>query len=229
MFATGRRPASARRGLDPLGFAGPLVTMNGAVGTDVPGGREWHRRAFSAEEAATLWRSLDAARLRPVVYVCDANTDVVIPAHCATSPAHLAGFARPVPADPRAPMAAGTVIAFALCGIDGDAWARAESVAHALASQASVHLGPDATFGGGWLAIAPKAVTKRTAVERWCIARGIAASEVLAVGDGGNDEALLAWAGVSVAVRGSACARAGADHVIPPPDEGGWAQLLELR
>ncbi|MEM1415593.1 MAG: HAD family hydrolase [Myxococcota bacterium] len=227
-FATGRRLVSAREGLDPLGWEGPLITMNGAVGTDLRTGEEWHRCAFTAAQAATLWEQLTAAALRPVVYVCDRTTDVILPEGCSTSAAHYRHFPVGAPVDPRPWMDSGRIIGFALCGVRGDVARRAEGVARQLMASAEVHVGPDATYGGLWLAIGPRAATKETAVAAWCTARGLSSGGVLAVGDGGNDLGLLAWAGLSVAVRGSACAAVGADALIDPPSTGGWAQLLEL-
>lgn len=76
--------------------------------------------------------------------------------------------------------------------------------------------------------LAREGVSKVGAIRRWCETRGFSAEEVLAIGDGTNDLDMLAWAGVSVAIRGSACERADADHVVAPPQEGGWARIVEL-
>ena len=43
-----------------------------------------------------------------------------------------------------------------------------------------------------------------------------------------NDVEMLDWAGLSVAVAGGAAEAHGADHVIPVPQDGGWAGLLDL-
>ena len=203
--------------------------MNGATGTDLRSGTEWHREAFSHAAAAATWDTFLEARLPPVVYVCDETTDVVFPPGCATSPAHRASFERAETHDPGPVLASGRVIGFALCGSEGSAWTRAQAVGARLAQRAAVHVGPDATYGGGWLAVGPPAATKRATVARWCAANGVAPADVVALGDGGNDLELLGWAGTSVAVRGSVCAQAGADHVIAPPSDGGWASVLDLR
>ena len=57
---------------------------------------------------------------------------------------------------------------------------------------------------------------------------GIPRSEVAAVGDGRNDESMIAWAGLGVAVEGSAHeVIAAADRTIPGPGHGGIQQLAD--
>src|SRR5689334_1470048 len=77
LFATGRRYASAIRGLGPLGLAGPAVLLSGAVGADLATGAEWHRAAFTPEEGMTVLAAFRAEGLEPAVYVCDSELDVL--------------------------------------------------------------------------------------------------------------------------------------------------------
>ena len=65
-----------------------------------------------------------------------------------------------------------------------------------------------------WLDIAPHGVDKAHGLQRVCDRAGIRRSEVLAIGDGRNDIAMLAWAGRGVAM-GDAPAEVAeaADHV----------------
>ena len=57
---------------------------------------------------------------------------------------------------------------------------------------------------------------------------GIPRSEVVAVGDGRNDESMIAWAGLGVAVEGSPHeVIAAADRTIPGPGHGGIQQLAD--
>lgn len=70
---------------------------------------------------------------------------------------------------------------------------------------------------------------KASALRFLCDRMGIAQTEVVAVGDGRNDESMIAWAGLGVAVEGSAAeVVAAADRTIPGPGHGGIQQLAEV-
>jgi hydroxymethylpyrimidine pyrophosphatase-like HAD family hydrolase len=58
---------------------------------------------------------------------------------------------------------------------------------------------------------------------------GIPQAETVAVGDGRNDVTMIAWAGLGIAVEGSASeVIAVADRTIPGPGRGGIQQLADL-
>lgn len=58
---------------------------------------------------------------------------------------------------------------------------------------------------------------------------GIAQSEVLAIGDSSNDAAMLAYAGVGVAMaNGEEPLKKSADRIAPSNEEGGVADILEM-
>ena len=80
-----------------------------------------------------------------------------------------------------------------------------------------------------WLDIAPEGVNKATALASVVETLGVAADDVLAIGDGRNDIEMLTWAGRGVAV-GDACdeVRAAADHVTGCFLDGGTIEELEL-
>jgi Cof subfamily protein (haloacid dehalogenase superfamily) len=68
---------------------------------------------------------------------------------------------------------------------------------------------------------------KATALEFLCGQLGIAREQTVAVGDGRNDASMLAWAGLGVAIEGSAPeVVAAADRTVPGPGHGGIAQLI---
>lgn len=79
-----------------------------------------------------------------------------------------------------------------------------------------------------WLDIAPEGVNKATALAEVVSGLGHQAEDVLAIGDGRNDIAMLAWAGRGVAL-GDACseAQAAADHVSATFADGGTALELD--
>ena len=228
LFATGRRFASAQRGLAPLGLAGPAVLMSGAVGADLASGEEWLRQAFAAEHGVTVLEAFRAESLEPVVYVCDAEVDALAADGCATNPLHLATLGGDGPKDPLPLSTAGRVVGFGICGIDPRHAPATARITNAIAEVAQAWEGPDHVMGGWSLMVGPPRVSKVDGIRTWCGQRGVAAGEVLAVGDGSNDVEMLDWAGTSVAVTGGAAAAHGTDHVIAMPQDGGWATLLDL-
>lgn len=69
---------------------------------------------------------------------------------------------------------------------------------------------------------------KASALSFVCERLGIAQDEVVAVGDGRNDESMIEWAGLGFAVEGSPPeVVAAADRTIPGPGHGGIQQLAE--
>jgi HAD superfamily hydrolase (TIGR01484 family) len=71
-------------------------------------------------------------------------------------------------------------------------------------------------------------VTKASTLALLCTERGIAATEVLALGDMPNDLPMLAWAGTSYAMANAhPTVRAAADHIAAANDDDGVAQVIE--
>ncbi|HUG83977.1 MAG TPA: HAD family hydrolase [Euzebya sp.] len=228
LFATGRRYASARRGLAPLGLAGPAVLMSGAVGADLATGVEWLRQSFTPEWGLAVLEAFRAEALEPVVYVCDAEVDALAGPGCATNTVHLATLEDDTPTDPLPFITAGRVIGFGICGIDTAHVPATGRIATGIAGLAQAWEGPDHVMGGWSLMVGPPTVSKVDGIRAWCARQDIAPADVIAVGDGSNDVEMLDWAGTSVAVTGGAADAHGSDHLIPTPQDGGWARLLEL-
>lgn len=79
-----------------------------------------------------------------------------------------------------------------------------------------------------WLDIAPKGIHKATGLQRVCDDLGVAADDVLALGDGYNDVEMLQWAGRGVAMGQSPVeVRDAADAVTGPFAELGTVEELE--
>jgi hydroxymethylpyrimidine pyrophosphatase-like HAD family hydrolase len=71
-------------------------------------------------------------------------------------------------------------------------------------------------------------VSKGAAAERLAARLGVAREQVMALGDGGNDLAMVEWAGLGVAMGNAAPAvRAAADVVAPTQAEDGAAWAIE--
>ena len=70
---------------------------------------------------------------------------------------------------------------------------------------------------------------KATALQFVCARLGVPQTESVAVGDGRNDASMIAWAGLGIAIEGSAPeVQAAADRTIPGPGHGGIKQLADL-
>jgi HAD superfamily hydrolase (TIGR01484 family) len=70
---------------------------------------------------------------------------------------------------------------------------------------------------------------KASALAFLCEKLGISREQTVAVGDGRNDESMLAWAGLGVAIEGSPPeVIAAADRTIPGPGHGGIKQLADI-
>jgi len=70
---------------------------------------------------------------------------------------------------------------------------------------------------------------KASALAFLCQRLGIRQDQSVAVGDGRNDASMIAWAGLGVAVQGSAPeVIAAADRTIPGPGHGGIKQLADV-
>lgn len=228
VFATGRRFASAQRGLGPLGLAGPAVLMSGAVGADLDTGEEWLRQSFDAPHARTVLQAFRAEDLEPVVYVCDTEVDAIAGHGCASNPIHLATLDDQTPVDPGPVVDAGRVVGFGICGIDPRHAAATARIAATIREVAQAWEGPDHVMGGWTLMVGPPRVSKVVGIRAWCARADVDPSQVIAIGDGSNDVEMLDWAGTSAAIAGGAAEAHGTDHVLPRPQDGGWACLLDL-
>lgn len=225
LIATGRRLQSVRRGMDPAGIDKPAVLMSGALGVDLATGEQWHRAGFDDDLAQTVLGAFRTNGVEPVVYLGHPELDSVARDDCATCDDHLASFGDAIVRDdPEVHLGRG-VIGFGVIGADRDG---IEAIGTELAELANVWVSVDDTYGGWTIMVGPREVTKLTAIAPWCAARGIGPDEVLAVGDGTNDFAMLDWAGVAVAVEDRPTADRPHDAIIPSPDRAGWTQLLDL-
>lgn len=76
--------------------------------------------------------------------------------------------------------------------------------------------------------VAPPGLSKWQGVQAWCRHANLTPRRVIALGDGPNDTELLAQADLALVPENAhPAALELADHVIPKPDAGGWATLLD--
>jgi Cof subfamily protein (haloacid dehalogenase superfamily) len=86
-----------------------------------------------------------------------------------------------------------------------------------------------ATSMPNYLEITNPNADKRQALEFVCDRYGISHEETVAVGDGRNDQPMIAWAGLGYAVEGAPpeVVEAAAGRTVGPPGTGGIAHLVE--
>lgn len=79
-----------------------------------------------------------------------------------------------------------------------------------------------------WVSMVPEGVSKASALAEVARVLGVAQADVLAVGDGDNDRAMLRWAGLGVAMgQAPPEVKADADEVTGTVEEDGLAAVLE--
>jgi HAD superfamily hydrolase (TIGR01484 family) len=225
LAATARRAGGARRLLAVNGLTLPAVLLDGALVRDA-GGRTIHADRFNPATAAAVLARFRAHGLEPCISVlADDDLDARLGSRPSTHPDHvryLAEWARR--ADLDEVVAAEPVQSFVVCGMPADAL---QPVAAALEGCAAVTLTWDAPYRAHTITVRPPGVDKWRGVQAFCARHGIDEGAVLAVGDGLNDVELLQAAAIACVVEGSdARVLAVADHVVGPPETGGWADLL---
>jgi 5-amino-6-(5-phospho-D-ribitylamino)uracil phosphatase len=82
-------------------------------------------------------------------------------------------------------------------------------------------------WGNQYLEVTRGGATKGTALQLIAKTLGVAQEDTIAFGDGGNDQAMLEWAGRSVVVNGGDLSLEREHERIAPPSEFGVATWLE--
>jgi hydroxymethylpyrimidine pyrophosphatase-like HAD family hydrolase len=228
LAATSRRPRIARACLGAAGLALPAVLVDGGIGIDFRTEERFHQATFDPTIATATLATFRSGGLDPCLYVDDPDADMVIsenPGTCAPHLAYIADVARIEDLD--SAVLKLPVYAFSLLGLPRN---RLEPIARSLRDLGSeVVLYAEPRYGDCGLIVNPPGVSKWSGIDAYCQLSGIDPTEVLAVGDGDNDVAMLTQAAVAVAVRGgTTSALNAADHLIDPPHAHGWLSLLDL-
>ena len=229
LAATGRRPRSARTALHDNRLFLPAVCLDGTFGEDFDTGRRFHESLFStagAEGVLGLFARYDVA---PNVFVDHHEIDVLlaaVPTHNAPRAESILPWADIGPLEDAVPHH--RVAAFTVIGGDLDQLSPLAAAITA-AGLAPATLTRDSLYGGTSLSVIPTSASKWVGVTVFAAAVGIAPEKILGVGDAANDLELLRGAGHAVAVRTAAPdVLATADQLIDPPDEDGWAALVDI-
>lgn len=238
LVATGRRLASTRGGLARFSLAPPAVVLNGALGVDLATGDRFHRAPYPTEQALAVYDGFATVGLSPVVYVDDAQYDVLLGHDPDTNPAHVQALGdtagrrwgadqRRRVDDLRQAIADTPVLGFSMIGIP---FSDAEAADSAVGALAEVHLDRSIDFPGlASLTVAPHGQSKWDGVLAFCQVHGLDHGKVLAVADGPNDLELLEGATIRVVPKVAHPAALDlATAVIPSAQDGGWAEILAL-
>ena len=219
VLVSGRPPRSIGPIAERLGVGGIAICANGAVVWDLDAGTMVDSSPLAAALAARLVHALREA-IPGALFAVELEDGF----------GREAGWSEGV-----VPVAPGALEADALELISGPVsklLVRHPTMAFAeVAERARRAVGDDAvvTWAGLRLVeISAAGVTKAFALERLCRRLGVAATEVVAIGDMPNDLPMLDWAGTGVAVANADQAvLAAADEVIASNLDDGVARLLE--
>jgi Cof subfamily protein (haloacid dehalogenase superfamily) len=219
VLVSGRPPRSLGPIAERIGVGGLAICANGAVVWDLDSGTMVDHTPLAADLATRLVHALR-----------EAIPGALFAVELESSFGREAGWS-----DGRALTSPEALEADALeliCGPVTKLLVRHPTMAFAeVAERARAAVGDDAvvTWAGLRLVeISAAGVTKAFALERLCRRLGIAAAEVVAVGDMPNDLAMLEWAGTGVAVANAALeVLDAADEVTAANTEDGVARLLE--
>jgi hydroxymethylpyrimidine pyrophosphatase-like HAD family hydrolase len=228
LAVTGRRPATALRQLAANGIdMSAAIFLDGSLGWELPGGAVIVRRAFARNDAIRILEIFRTRGGEPCVVVGPRGQDLLVGDRPVTHPDHLRASASAVQrCDLGRAVTERAVLSFLACGV---ARRQLEPLIPELARVGEVSLTSDRVYGGCAISVRARDATKWAAVSAYCARTGLSPAGVVAVGNDDNDLDLLASAAVAcVPAGGSAAAIALATRVIPPPGEGGWAELADL-
>ena len=231
LAATGRRLRNISRLFDLNSLELPAVALDGSVGMDFATKERFHRIAF---DSAGLWELLDilgAHGIRPCLYIDDRGEpggDVVMPKNPSSEPSHLRFLDEDVNHRLSPNDVEDDVLELVLTGLPSDLAHLAAKEVHSRTLGIARVDEPDPLYGGSRLTVSPAGVSKVSGVEAFCQWTG-QTFHFAAIGDGVNDLELLEAASISIAIAYSHAAQAAnPDHVIPPPEQSGWAAVPKL-
>lgn len=231
LAATGRRLRNVARLFELNGLQLPVVCLDGAIGMDFDTKERFHRVAFDPDDFWKALETLDGLGVRPCLYIDDQGEpggDVVIPENPTSAQSHLEFLEEDTnhgldPSDIQA-----EVLELVLTGLPSELAHKAANAVHSLKLGVARVDEPDPLYEGSRLTVSPLGVSKVSGVEAFCQWTGHP-FDFAAIGDGVNDLELLEAASISIAIANSYASRAAnADHIIEPPEDGGWATVPNL-
>lgn len=215
---TGRPLDSIAAAFAEQGVDLPIVAMNGAVGVESSGGPLFHAAVYDDLEAARVRGVFETHGLLPDVFGLSSAADA---SDLATATVRRVGATR-------GEVGSTPIVAFASYSCDWDVGSAVLQELHHL-GVGEANLSRDVIWGNAALVVPRGSVTKWAGAVAYCRWQGLPDDRIVAVGDGENDLELLRAARVACAIKGGADqACAIADHLLAPPEDGGWAEVVNL-
>jgi 5-amino-6-(5-phospho-D-ribitylamino)uracil phosphatase len=234
VLATGRRYSHALPLVAPLELDVPLVTASGALVKDPID----HRTLYQAEfEPAVLLEALaivDRCGFDPVL--CADTFAEGFDFYCARRETRTPELAYYIKMNPDRVRYWPELVTSPPPGIFGGfvvgSLAQMQELEAVLGREMPgklhTHVLHPPRYKGFFIEIAPKGVTKWSAIQRLAEGWGIGESEICAVGDDVNDIPMIRAAGLGVAMgNAQPSVKAAADRICPTHDDDGVAQVVE--
>ena len=220
-LASGRSYASMRRWIEELDIVTPVISYQGAAVTDPLTHRCLYQHTFPLGLVVEL---AAFARERQLSLTLYANDVIYVERKMHPDSFYDAWFGLPYRVVGDLPTALPAPAAkFIIIGEGEDLDHLQPEVEHLFGQRMQIMRSHRLFLEG--LALG---VTKGTALEWLAGQLGIARQDTMAIGDSGNDEAMIAWAGMGVAMgNASSEALAAADYVAPSVEEDGVADAIE--
>lgn len=220
-LASGRGYPSMRRWADELGIVTPLICYQGAVIADPATHRRVYQRPFGFDLVRDVVAFARARDLSLTLYVAD---EIYVENRRHSRAFYDKWFGLPLHVvDDLMGTLPGEPDKFLIVGDEDELDALRPAVASTFGDRLQI-VRSHRYFLEGLSADASKGRALAWLAGELGVARG----ETVAIGDSGNDRAMIAWAGLGVAMgNASDEARSAADWIAPGVDEDGVAEAIE--
>jgi hypothetical protein len=220
-LASGRGYPSMAHWVQELDITTPIISYQGATVTDPLSQERLYQRTFPVQLADELTVFARDRRLSLTLYANDAiyverkvNPDAFYDKWFGLPHHVVSDLTRALPGEP---------IKFMVIGSEGELDRIRPDLEARFGDRLQIVRSHSLFLEG-----MPLGVTKGSALAWLANRLGVSREETMAVGDSGNDAAMIAWAGLGVAMgNGLAEAKAVADYVAPGVDDDGAAEALE--
>ena len=227
LIATGRRFRIVADTFANFGWRVPCLLLNGSLCYDFAIEKRLFSVCFSHQENIEILKIFDTHGLSPTLYADDSYVYACNPT---TSKGHLEAIGSDLIMVPALDSYSGRldILNFCILGVPIESL---EGVSQDLSDSgfANPSLYKDQIFDGYSLTVQPFNVSKWSGIIQWCEYSNFSPSRIITVGDAGNDLEMLTHADTSIVVAGAEKRLIDiADHVIPPPNVGGWSEVLHF-